>query len=1110
MNPDARHTSLQRHFHTIDKIILSRQDPRTGLLPASTAVNAHGDYTDAWVRDNVYSILAVWGLALAYRKHQPAHRHSYLLSQSVVKLMRGLLSAMMRQSDRIETFKHTLNPTDALHAKYGTSTGLAVVGDDEWGHLQLDATSLFLLMMAQMTASGLRLVYTIDEVNVVQNLVHYISRTYCTPDFGIWERGNKINHGTTEINCSSVGMAKAALEAMDGFNLYGNATIQEAVIHVIPSDIARSRFTLESLLPRESNSKETDAALLSIIGYPGYAVEDKKLVKGTRDKIIKKLAGRYGCKRFLLDGHQSSIEDTSRLHYEPSELRAFEHIESEWPLFFTYLLLDALMREDTEAVNKWREKLQPLFVEQDGQLLLPELYIVPKESIEAEKLNPGSQTRIPNENVPLVWAQSLFMLSDMILDGLLSPDDIDPLHRRERIGHKRSISPLVAVLAENTAVKQQLLDQGINSETLEEVKPVRIMQAFQLSEVHTLLGKNDELALSGRPLSVSRTITTARLHLLAGERVVFLPYFFDPQGFYFAYDNKLLVEHFRASLRFLAKYWDQPGQPIVAFLVRDDMLTENEQDVILQVLQGLQNGTCDSVHVKTGPLEQLLTSADVERIDYLHGIELKDPELQSGIRDICTSSSDNKTDEPLSLLQLQQLETQNDETLIRVLVDNSDRRIQIFALGLLWHRKGADFTITVEQSEVTLSFIAEQLYASAAVCHDWAVVRRIADMTGKFDDRLEDSLLDILIRQKRLAVGRAYSEQATFSKPLETAAIVKTIAEFCGNNAAEGVLTQEVMLHLGHLIRIEPELFTNMLTIRTWYFVQLLVGQISREKGLSMGDGYELLLSLAPHDIYDRLRSILSAFSREVTQLVDQESLHASGMTSLDSVKAVLGSATYDIYERLRTVLKSFTREDPLSEGHESLSHSGVSASNSIQTAPVTELSQVHDWGYWRQNMGMIGGLSSIFYKDIWYLLQQCNALVIGDKYNVQNRIGSELTFDSTPGEQNFALRIDALLQGIDAPDYRQLNIEAIESLSRMIRQSPQLHVDNDLILDVLIGHAVRIAWEKQYSGGNYDEQRGQAWEAFYKLSPRETDKAFIEAFMFLLVGEGSHHEPAA
>ncbi len=1053
MNQEALDSALERHFQTIDKIILSRQDPVTGLLPASTAVNAHGDYTDAWVRDNVYSILGVWGLALSYRKHNPDHHRSYLLSQSVVKLMRGLLGAMMRQSDRIEAFKKSLNPTDALHAKYGTSTALAVVGDDEWGHLQLDATSLYMLMLVQMTASGLRLIYTMDEVNFVQNLVHYISRTYCTPDFGIWERGNKINHGTTEINCSSVGMAKAALEAMDGFNLFGNVASHEAVIHVVPSDIARSRFTLHGLLPRESISKETDAALLSIIGYPGYAVEDEELVEKTREKIVRKLAGKYGCKRFLLDGHQSSIEDASRLHYEPSELREFEHIESEWPLFFSYLLLDALMRDDAEDIKLWQEKLEPLFVEQDGERLLPELYIVPEESIAAEKENPGSQTRIPNENLPLVWAQSLYMLSDMILDGILRPSDIDPMRRRGRIGHKRSTLPLVSVLAENELVKQQLLDLGLNSETLEEVKPVRIMHAAQLSQAHTLLGKNEKLSLSGRPFLVTRTITTARLYQLSGEEIIFLPYYFNPQGFYFSYDNKLLVENFRASIKFLSMHWDQAGQPIMPFLVREDMLADSDQGVVLELLHALQTGECDSVVVKTGPLEQLMTTASVERIDYLHGFTLKDLEPQAENRGICTSSESINANKPLTAQQLQQLETEDESTLLRTLANSKNRQEQVNALNLLWQRKGAEFEVVVEEKNVLLSVMAEQLYKTATVCHDWAVVRRVAAITGKYDDRLEDTLLDIVIRQKRLAVGRSYYEKATFSKPHESTAIVKTIAEYCGNNAAESVLTQEVMLHLGNLIRTKPELFTDMLTLRTWYFVQLLVGHISREKQLPLSDAYEALLALAPHDIYNRLRTILSSFTREVTQMVDQENLHASGVPNLDAMKTM-----------------------PL----------------------ATELTEFEDWAQWRQHAGMIGRMSPSFYKNIWYMLQQCKGLVIGDKYSVQNRIGSEHTLDSTAGERSFALRIDGLLQSIHAPEYRQLNIEAIESLAWLFKQNPEFRVDNDLTLDVLIGHAVRISWEKKHDSVNYDEERGQAWEAFYKLSPQETDDVFIEALMFL------------
>jgi len=38
------------------------QNPITGLIP-STPENEH-----AWVRDNVYSVLSMWALSLAYRK----------------------------------------------------------------------------------------------------------------------------------------------------------------------------------------------------------------------------------------------------------------------------------------------------------------------------------------------------------------------------------------------------------------------------------------------------------------------------------------------------------------------------------------------------------------------------------------------------------------------------------------------------------------------------------------------------------------------------------------------------------------------------------------------------------------------------------------------------------------------------------------------------------------------------------------------------------------------------------------------------------------------------------------------------------------------------------
>ncbi|MEM9906497.1 MAG: glycoside hydrolase family 15 protein, partial [Cyanobacteria bacterium P01_D01_bin.44] len=466
----SRQNQLEAYYQQVQAVILSRQNPVSGLLPASTAVTPHGDYTDAWVRDNVYSILAVWGLALAYRKVDENQGRTYELEHSVIKLMRGLLFAMMRQAAKVEKFKETQDPLDALHAKYNTFTGDAVVADHEWGHLQIDATSIFLLMLAQMTSSGLQIVYTLDEVDFVQNLIYYIGRAYRTPDYGIWERGNKLNHGKPELNASSVGMAKAALEAMNGLNLFGVRGGHSSVIHVLPDEIARARITLEALLPRESGSKEIDAALLSIVGFPAFAIDDDALRTQTLQTIIDKLQGNYGCKRFLRDGHQSVLEDTERLHYEPGELKEFEHIECEWPLFFSYLLLNSLFSND--PADFYFERLKAVAVNKNGYDLLPEVYYVPQDAIEAERAAPHSQIRLPNENIPLVWAQSLYYLGLMIQDGLLTPGDLDPLARHLKAGQNRRPIVQVALLAEDRTLQKQLANYGIETQVLEQIEPV--------------------------------------------------------------------------------------------------------------------------------------------------------------------------------------------------------------------------------------------------------------------------------------------------------------------------------------------------------------------------------------------------------------------------------------------------------------------------------------------------------------------------------------------------------------------------------------------------------------------------------------------------------------
>lgn len=67
--------------------------------------------------------------------------------------------------------------------------------------------------------------------------------------------------------------------------------------------------------------QNTDAALLPCISYPAFAVDDEALSSQTVDKIIRKLKGKYGFKRFLRDGYRTALEDKTRQYYKPAEIK---------------------------------------------------------------------------------------------------------------------------------------------------------------------------------------------------------------------------------------------------------------------------------------------------------------------------------------------------------------------------------------------------------------------------------------------------------------------------------------------------------------------------------------------------------------------------------------------------------------------------------------------------------------------------------------------------------------------------------------------------------------------------------------------------------------------
>ena len=1049
-------TSLDLYYQQIKAVIIDKQHPISGLLPASTAITNHGNYQDAWVRDNVYSILAVWGLGLAYRQLDNDGGRGIELEQRTVKLMRGLLRSMMSQSAKVEAFKKSRNPLDSLHAKYDTASGENVVADDEWGHLQIDATSVFLLMMTQMIASGLTLIWTDEEVCFIQNLVYYIERAYRTPDYGIWERGAKSNSGSVELNASSLGMAKAALEALSGFNLYGAKGSQSSVIHVVPDNIAQANITLTAMLPRESNTKEIDAALLSVIGFPAFTVPEQGLANKVRDDIISKLEGRYGLKRFLRDGHQTMVEVEGRLHYEEQELKQFEHIESEWPLFYAYLYLDAIFRDDREQVTHYRARLDAVLVEQNGYLLLPELYYVPLESIELEKQNPGSQDRLPNENVPLVWAQSLFLLGAMLEDGLLRPGDLDPLGRRHTKPLKQPVVQLI-FLAEDQELQQELATFGVSTETLSDIAPVKVCRPEDIANVHAQIGRCDSLGLTGRTYRVPKSLTTSRVYVLGKSRVVCITPSFMQQAFFLSYDLDFVVRRFKSELRYLQRNWTGIGRPTVTVLLTKQLL-DADRSSFFELMKQVEGGEVDGIAVKHGKMSQLSATATLERIEQLHSYTLPDLPLNQML---ATSCRLNVSANHIALLPAEELEIDlcsDLQVLVTRLAAANNIYEQIAVLSALVKLQSLDAQVNVDNGLYLLRDLIEEVYCQAGRLRVWSVLRAASGLLGKADGDLGLAVSALLVTQKIIQVGRSYSDESLISRPLNDDELLLKIQTYCREDARDQILTQEVLLCLGSLIKARPELFSELLTIRVSHIIMLLTSQIARADNIAPDEAYECLMGMPPSVIQERVEAVLENYQSLDDLPQKMEKLHAKGATGPLHWQQNLG------LEQLATP----------SDG----------------------------WLVWRQHQGIIDRRSAAFNEQIWLILHHTTGLVIGNKMDKRNRINSSVVLsDMTPGEAAFALLTEHMLNNIQAAEYRQLTIESLTTMASFFAQNPSLKVDEAIVVDVAIGHAVNLAYLKRFPerAQNYNEHKGHAWESFYASSPQETSAFIVSALSNLL-----------
>uniref|UniRef100_A0A8C1A0G1 Phosphorylase b kinase regulatory subunit n=1 Tax=Castor canadensis TaxID=51338 RepID=A0A8C1A0G1_CASCN len=939
--------------------------------------------------------------------------------------------------------------------------------------------------------SGLRIIFTLDEVAFIQNLVFYIEAAYKVADYGMWERGDKTNQGIPELNASSVGMAKAALEAIDELDLFGAHGGRKSVIHVLPDEVEHCQSILFSMLPRASTSKEIDAGLLSIISFPAFAVEDVNLVNVTKSEIISKLQGRYGCCRFLRDGYKTPREDPNRLHYDPAELKLFENIECEWPVFWTYFIIDGVFIGDAVQVQEYREALEGILIRsKDGIHLVPELYAIPPDKVDEEYKNPHTVDRIPLGKLPHLWGQSLYILSSLLAEGFLATGEIDPLNRRFSTSVKPDVVVQVTVLAENNHIKELLKKHGVNVQSIADIHPIRVQPGRILSHIYAKLGRNKNMKLSGRPYRHIGVLGTSKLYVIRNQIFTFTPQFTDQHHFYLALDNEMMVEMLRIELAYLCTCWRMTGRPTLTFPITHTMLSNSLNSLFCPHSTYIPNMYFLG-RVKLGNLSEFLTTSFYTYLTFL------DPDCNEKLFEDTSEGSfspDSESDLGGYLedtgnqgTTLNAFAPKDDfqwpkddhgdmdcEKLVEQLKDCSNLQDQADILYILYVIKGPNWDTNLSgQHGVTVHSLLSELYGKAGMNQEWGLIRYISGLLRKKVEVLAEACADLLSHQKQLTVGLPPEpREKTISAPLPPEELTKLIYEASGQDISIAVLTQEIVVYLAMYVRAQPSLFVEMLRLRIGLIIQVMATELARSLNCSGEEASESLMNLSPFDMKNLLHHILSGKEFGVERSV--RPIHSSTSSPAISIHEVghtgVTKTERSGITRLRSEMKQYHllfKERPCS-------------AFCPGAGPALCCSQQGQWLRRRRLDGAINRVPVGFYQKVWKILQKCWLQVCPVSHCWS-------LWQMTPHEIKFAVHVESVLNRVSQPEYRQLLVEAIMVLT-LLSDTEMESIGGIIHVDQVVQLANQLFLQDQLSFGALDtlekDQDSGICHLFYDSAP--------------------------
>jgi len=369
------------------------------------------------------------------------------------------------------------------------------------------------------------------------------------------------------------------------------------------------------------------------------------------------------------------------------------------------------------------------------------------------------------------------------------------------------------------------------------------------------------------------------------------------------------------------------------------------------------------------------------------------------------------------------------DALLARLADQPSLDEAVVCLLELGGRRALMSTIPNSTPAITAYKVLNSVYLQALLLEDWRHARQLYSLILKPSTDLATYIADITVRQRLLVIGETPETEVDISTPLHQDAILEMLRS-TSSSAISLVICHELIAIAGTLIKVHPEFFSGVRTIRIHNLATLCARQFAPEDDAPV---FDILSKVSPSELYEALTQVLQQKHDEYAHVANNMRYHHSN----------------DAQSKMKDV----------------------------------------DWFDWRSEQGMITKLPESMLLQLWGSLSHANTIVFGDLQSNTALDCKRALSSMTPGEDTFALLIETLTSDIHPSWYKSLIFEGLYAFIQFCQQHKNCKFEQEINLPVLVTQAALDHAKQHKAEHPEDNQAEAALDEFAQITPNKVNQ---------------------